>query len=96
MKLFSDREGDTLTVAVEGKLDTLTAPELEKALNTMLPTVQELILDMEKLTYISSAGLRVLISAEKTMKGHMRLTHICPGIEEIFRITGLTKVFTIE
>lgn len=90
--------GPQLTLALEGRLDTTTAPELEAALKDSLADVTELILDFEKLEYISSAGLRVLLSAQKTMngKGSMKILHVCDVIEEIFEVTGFADILTVE
>ena len=83
---------------LDGRLDTVTAPELEKDLKETLPGVTELELDFEKLEYISSAGLRVLLSAQKTMakQGSMKVTHVDGPIMEIFEVTGFSDILTIE
>lgn len=88
----------TLTVILEGRLDTTTAPNLEKELKDSLGDVTELIMDFEKLEYISSAGLRVLLSAQKTMsrQGEMKLIHVSETIMEIFEVTGFADILTIE
>ncbi len=90
--------GNTLTVALEGRLDTTTAPELEKELKASLDGIAALIFDFEKLEYISSAGLRVLLSAQKTMnrQGEMKIRNISEIIMEIFEVTGFTDILTIE
>ena len=84
--------------ALEGRLDTLTAPELEQAFADSLDGVSDLTLDFEKLDYISSAGLRVLLAAQKTMnrQGRMKLTHVNETIMEIFEVTGFSEILTIE
>ncbi len=91
-------ENGKAAFALEGRLDTVTAPELERALKESLDGVQTLTLDMEKLEYVSSAGLRVLLSAQKVMnrQGEMKLTHVSETIMEIFEVTGFTDVLTIE
>ncbi len=83
---------------LDGRLDTVTAPELEKDLKETLSGVTELELDFEKLEYISSAGLRVLLSAQKTMakQGGMKVTHVDGPIMEIFEVTGFSDILTIE
>ena len=88
----------TLTIALAGRLDTSTAPALEAELSTSLTNVATLILDFEKLEYISSAGLRVLLGAQKTMskQGSMKVIHVNPDIMEVFEITGFCDVLTIE
>ena len=91
-------ENTSAVVALEGRLDTVTAPELEAALKEVLNGLTELTLDFEKLEYISSAGLRVLLSAQKTMtkQGVMRVTHVNETIMEIFEVTGFIDIITIE
>ena len=84
--------------ALEGRLDTVTAPELEQTLRESLDGVDELTLDFEKLEYISSAGLRVLLSAQKEMnrRGAMKLVHVNETVMEIFEVTGFSDILTIE
>ena len=84
--------------ALEGRLDTVTAPDLEKELKASLDGVTDLRFDFEKLEYISSAGLRVLLSAQKQMnrQGTMTLYHVTPSIMEIFEVTGFSDILTIE
>ena len=91
-------EGTTLEVALEGRLDTTTAPQLEAELKSDLPGVTNLIMDFEKLEYISSAGLRVLLSAQKIMnkQGEMKLIHVSDVINEIFEVTGFSDILNIE
>ena len=91
-------DNDTLTVALEGRLDTTTAPQLEEMLKENLDNVKELILDLEALEYISSAGLRVLLSAQKIMsrQGSMKLIHVNEIVMEIFEVTGFCDILTIE
>lgn len=83
---------------LEGRLDTVTAPDLEKDLKDSLSDVSELVLDFANLEYISSAGLRVLLSAQKTMakQGGMKVTHVNETIMEIFEVTGFSDILTIE
>ncbi|MCR5061435.1 MAG: STAS domain-containing protein [Saccharofermentans sp.] len=87
-----------LSVALEGRLDTTTAPEFEDALNENIANVTELIIDLEKLEYISSAGLRVLLSAQKTMnkQGSLVIRNSSDEIKEIFDVTGFSDILTIE
>ena len=86
------------TLALEGRLDTLTAPELEAEISAMFPTVQTLTLDMEKLDYISSAGLRVILKTQKALvkKSGLTLTHVSDEVKEVFDITGFSDFLTIE
>ena len=88
----------TLYYALEGRLDTITSPELEEELKASLEDAQALVLDFEKLEYISSAGLRVLLSAQKTMakRGEMKLKHVNETVMEIFEVTGFADILTIE
>jgi len=87
-----------LTVSLTGRLDTTTAPELEKELKASLDSVTTLVIDMTALDYISSAGLRVLLSAQKTMnkQGEMKVVHVGETIMEIFEVTGFSDILTIE
>ena len=84
--------------ALDGRLDTVTAPDFEQELKEVLPELSELTLDFENLAYISSAGLRVLLSAQKTMnqQGEMKIIHVGETIMEIFEVTGFTDILTIE
>ena len=91
-------EDKKLTVALEGRLDTTTAPQLEAELKSDLAGVETLVLDFEKLEYISSAGLRVLLSAQKIMnkQGEMKVIHVSDVINEIFEVTGFSDILSIE
>ena len=91
-------EGSKLTVALEGRLDTATAPQLEEQLKAQIGSVSELVLDFEALEYISSAGLRVLLSAQKIMnrQGSMKIMHVNEVIREVFDVTGFRDILTIE
>lgn len=88
----------TLTLAIEGRLDTTTSPIFEKELEGSLEGVAALIIDMEKLEYISSAGLRVLLAAQKAMnaKGTMTVKNVSEAVNEVFAITGFSDILTIE
>ena len=83
--------------SMEGRLDTVSAPELEAELKDALDGVSELTLDLEKLEYISSAGLRVLLAAQKEMnkRGTMKIAHVGETIMEIFEVTGFSEILTI-
>ena len=98
MTISKSNENGKLTVAVEGRLDTTTAPELENELKTSLDGVTEFVLDFADLSYISSAGLRVILSAQKQMnkQGSMKVVNVGPEIKEIFDVTGFTDILTIE
>jgi len=98
MTISKQQNGSVLTIAVQGRLDTTTAPDLEKEIKTGLDGVTELIMDFEKLDYISSAGLRVLLSAQKAMskQGSMKVIHVNDLVMEVFEVTGFTDILTIE
>ena len=91
-------ENGVLNVALEGRLDTTTAPRLEGELKETIDAAEKLILDFQKLEYISSAGLRVLLSAQKIMakKGGMVLRHVNGDIMEVFEVTGFADILDIE
>ena len=97
MTIHKTKDGDALTIALEGRLDTMTAPELEAELKTALDGVETLTIDMAKLDYISSAGLRVFLSTQKLMgrRGGMTLTNVGAAIMEIFDVTGFADILTI-
>lgn len=97
MKIQKIYESGTLTINLEGRLDTTTAPELERELGE-LNGVQDLIFDMKNLEYISSAGLRVLLKVQKVMKakGAMKLVNVGESIMEVFQITGFLDILTIQ
>lgn len=98
MKITKNLNGTALEIALEGRLDTVTAPDLEKELGQSLEGVTDLTLDFSRLDYISSAGLRVLLSAHKTMsaKGSMKVTHVSEIVREVFEVTGFADILTIE
>ena len=99
MQIGKTRDGNVLTIKLEGRLDTITAPELESALEGSLTDLTTLVFDMEKLEYISSAGLRVLLSSHKKMLaslGQMIVKNVSEEIMEIFEVTGFSDILTIE
>ncbi len=98
MNIVKTQEGSTLTVALEGRLDTITAPQLEGDLRSSVNGVEKLIFDLSSLEYVSSAGLRVLLSAQKVMnrQGDMIIRNVRPEIMEIFEITGFVDLLTVE
>ena len=96
MTINKIKNGDTLTIALEGKLDTVTAPQLEAALKESMGGIEELVFDFEKLDYVSSAGLRVLLYAHKTMAGRMKLIHVGELVMEVLEVTGFSDILTIE
>ncbi len=97
MTIKKELKGKELAVAPEGRLDTITAPELETELKASLDGVEKLTLDFSKLEYISSAGLRVLLSTQKRMKtqGEMTVSNVNETIMEIFEVTGFNDILTI-
>ncbi|MBR2280248.1 MAG: STAS domain-containing protein [Ruminococcus sp.] len=97
MEIIVNKNGTELTVCPVGKLDTATSPQLQAAIDENISGVTDLTFDLKKLAYLSSAGLRVLMSAQKTMnkQGNMRLSNVNEDIMDILDMTGLTDVFTI-
>lgn len=99
MKIEENREGEKLTLQLSGRLDTSTAPRLQACVDSKLEGVSDLQIDMENLEYISSAGLRVLLSAGKKMKaaeGDMVITGANEEIREVFKITGFDTILKIR
>ena len=98
MTITKELNGKDLQIAVEGRLDTVTAPELEAELKASMDAADTLVIDFSKLEYISSAGLRVLLSAHKAMsaKGGLKVTHVNEIVQEVFEVTGFSDVLTIE
>ncbi len=98
LNIEKKKDGPELTVALAGRLDTVTAPELEKELKVCLEGVTMLSFDMAELEYISSAGLRVLLSVQKLMsrQGEIKVFHVNETIMEIFEVTGFSDFLTIE
>ncbi|MBQ1324652.1 MAG: STAS domain-containing protein [Solobacterium sp.] len=90
------REGKALTVALSGRLDSSTAPDLEKQLD--LTDTEKLVFDLAGLEYISSAGLRILLASMKAMdkQGEMTVRHVQPAVMELFTVTGFSEILTIE
>ena len=98
MTINKTEDGSTLVLALEGRLDTTTAPDLEAVLKESLNGVGALVLDMEGLVYLSSAGLRVILGAQKQMnrQGNMVVRYVNDTIMEVFEVTGFTDILTIE
>ncbi len=98
LNINKQQDGANVCIALEGRLDTVTSPELEAELSPVVDEASELILDLEKLDYISSAGLRVLLSAQRKMMKHgsLKVTHVNETVMEIFEVTGFTDILTIE
>ena len=98
MTIIKNQEGEKLTVALEGRLDTTTSPQLEADLRSSVNGITELVFDLDKLDYISSAGLRMLLAAQKVMnrQGEMKIVNVKPEIMEIFDVTGFVDILNIE
>lgn len=98
MVINKNVEGKNMTIALDGRLDTTTAPQLEAELKESIDGIEKLVFDFENLGYLSSAGLRVLLSAQKTMnkQGEMVITKVNETIMEIFEVTGFVDILTIE
>ena len=98
MRIEKNQEGEKLNLAVIGRLDTTTAPQLEQELKESLEGVKELILDLAGLENISSAGLRVLLAAQRRMnkQGSMKLINVNELVMEVFEVTGFSTILTIE
>ena len=98
MTITTTRNGSALTLQLEGRLDTTTSPQLEAELSASLDGVKQLTLDLQQLAYLSSAGLRVILGAQKRMnkQGRMTVTHVCSEIMEVFEITGFVDILNIE
>lgn len=98
MTITTTRKNGSLTLALEGRLDTTTAPELEAVLKNGLEGVSALVLDLEHLAYLSSAGLRVILAAQKQMnrQGSLVVRNVCETIMEVFEVTGFVDILTIQ
>lgn len=98
MEIKSSIDNDTLTVCPIGKMDTNSSPEVEAFLKSSLDGIKTLVFDFSELDYISSTGLRVLLSAQKRMnqQGSMIVKNVKPDVEEILELTGFTEILTIE
>ena len=89
---------ETTTIQIAGRLDTTTAPILDKTINEDIPETRHLVLDMKEVAYISSAGLRVLLTAQKKMQkiGSMKVKNVCAEVMEVFEMTGFADILVIE
>ena len=98
MTINPEQKNETLTLHIEGRLDTITSPELEKVINELPSEISVLILDLKKLTYVSSAGLRVLLVTQKKMNhmGSMKLTGVCADVMDVLEMTGFADILVIE
>ena len=98
MTITNERNNDQLTIAIEGRLDTTTAPQLEEFLSENSEGIKDMVIDMAKLEYISSAGLRVLLAAHKKMSktGTLKLVNVGDEVMEVFDMTGFSDILDIE
>ncbi len=98
MNISKDKNGSALTIKIEGRLDTSTAPELESVVKESIDDVTDLTFDLEKMSYISSAGLRVFLGAQKTMmsKGKMVVINVQDSVTDIFEVTGFSGILDIQ
>ena len=98
MQINYTKETSKLIIAPEGRIDTLSAPEFEKKVGEIIDGVSELVLDMAKVEYVSSAGLRVILKVQKLMlrQGKMKLTNVNESVMEVFEITGFFDILCIE
>ena len=96
MTIRSQIEGSSATLAPEGRIDTITSPELEEAITKLPEGVTSLTLDLAQVDYVSSAGLRVLLGAQKRMGGGaMTVTNVCKAVRNVFDITGFSSILTV-
>jgi anti-sigma B factor antagonist len=99
MNIVKKNNGDRLTIALEGRLDTTTSPDLEEVITGTLDDFNSIVFDFENLSYISSAGLRVVLSIQKKMnakKGTFIIKNVNDSVQEIFNMTGFSNILTIE
>ncbi len=98
MNIKKKKDGSTATFAISGRIDTATAPEVDEFVNKNLDGVQNLILDFKEVNYVSSAGLRVLLSLQKKMmvKGEMKLINVNDAVSDVFEVTGFDEILTFE
>lgn len=98
MEIIKEKNGTAVTMSLQGRLDTATAPQMEAELKKDMEEVTRLILDMRELEYLSSAGLRVILNAQKMMgkRGDMVVRHVNETIMEVFELTGFSDILTIE
>ena len=98
MQITSNRENSRLTVFVSGRVDTNTAPELERYINEKTQGISELILDLKDMSYASSAGLRVILKTQKMMNGQgaMKVVNVQEDVMEIFEMTGFSDILNME
>lgn len=96
LNINANKNDALLELTLEGRLDTVTAPELQTAINEQLQGVDSISMDCKDLAYISSAGLRVLLTARKSIPGELTLKNVDPSVQEVLEITGFVDILTIE
>ena len=99
LAVYKDSSGDSLTISLEGRLDTTTAPQLESEVKSCLDGVKSLVFDMKALEFLSSAGLRVLLIAQKAIAkqgGSMVVKNLIPSVRKVFDVTGFSRILKIE
>lgn len=99
MTINNEKNGSRLTIKITGRLDTTSAPKLEEDLNEVLGDTSKLVMDFDGLEYISSAGLRVLLAAQKKMTakgGSLKITNVSKSVMDIFEITGFDSIMAVE
>ena len=96
MKIDFTKNDGILSIAIDGRLDTTTAPQLESFIGENYDGECSMVIDCEKLAYVSSAGLRVLLAAQKKTKGAMKLVRVCELVMEVFEMTGFADILVIE
>lgn len=98
MQITSNRDSNRLTVFVSGRVDTNTAPEFERYIDENTDGVSELVLDLKEMSYTSSAGLRIILKAQKMMnkQGSMKVVHVQEDVMDIFEMTGFSDILNIE
>ena len=99
MQITEQRENDTITISIEGRVDTNTSPQLQEAILTGFQKVNQIVLDFEKCVYVSSAGLRALLIGQKTAnskKGAMKLVHVPPILMSVLEVSGFVNILTIQ
>lgn len=96
LNISVNKTDPTLDLALEGRLDTVTAPQLQATIDEQMDGVKDIAIDCEKLAYISSAGLRVLLTARKGIQGELVLKNVAPSVREVLEITGFIDILTIE
>lgn len=96
LNINATKNESTLMLVLDGRLDTVTAPELQAAIDEQIDGVSNIVMDCKDLAYISSAGLRVLLTARKTIQGDLILNNVAPSVQDVLEITGFVDILTIE